>query len=74
MPSQCPKRWQFWEANEILVLSNDFFSCSSEEEVDVQVSTSCDVAEDILVISLAYDRSLCIRASKVDTEELVRLA
>lgn len=55
-----------------MVLSNDIFGGASEEEVNVEVTTSCDIAKDILIIFFLYNRGLCVRASEEDTKELVR--
>ena len=71
VPSHGPIWRQNWESNEILIVCNNLFSCSFEEEIDVKVSSCCDVAQNRASIFLVRDDwGLCVSISEENTNEL----
>jgi len=53
MPAKGPERWEFWKANELLVIGDDLSCSASSEKVDVKVATSGHVAQNIVAISVS---------------------
>lgn len=72
VPAHGPEWWELWQANEVLILRNDVLGRASEEEVDVEVSAGRNVTQNMLVVLVLDDWSLCVCASEENAEELIR--
>jgi hypothetical protein len=69
MPSKSPEGRKAWSTDYSLVLRNNFFCGSFEEEVNVDTSTSSDVAQSTFTtILILEDRRLSICISKINSK------
>jgi len=69
-----PEWWKSRFAQIVVIFSKDGLGITAEEEVDVQVSTDCNIAqESFAAIQMSSDWRLGVGASEEHTEELIRV-
>ena len=73
MESHGPEWWHLWQSNKFLIFRDDFLSRSSEEEINIKVTASRDITEDMLAISIGHNWRLGIGVSEEDAKELGRI-
>jgi len=74
MPAKSPEWRKAWSTNKLLVLLDDLLGWTSEEEVDVDVTTSRDVTQDpfLLILVVWNDWWLSICVSEEQSHKFIR--